>query len=177
MRQISKNVSPFSNEARNTYVIEHITDALLKLLQDKPIGDISISELCKLAGIGRASFYRNFKVKEDILRRYINKIFKEWTDESDKKENRPPSELLALMFAHCEKHKNFYSLLNERDLIYLLKEVIIGLYGAKPEHCKEEAYARAYFAYALYGWIEVWLQRGMQESTEEIVEMFKIRGL
>lgn len=81
------------------------------------------------------------------------------------------------MFAHCEKHKNFYSLLNERDLIYLLKEVIIGLYGAKPEHCKEEAYARAYFAYALYGWIEVWLQRGMQESTEEIVEMFKIRGL
>ena len=89
MRQTSKNVSPFSNEVRNAYVIEHITDALLKLLRDKPVGDISISELCDLAGIGRASFYRNFESKEDILRRYINKIFKEWTNEADKKENRP----------------------------------------------------------------------------------------
>lgn len=177
MRQTSKNVSPFSNEARNAYVIEHITDALLKLLQDKPIGDISISELCELAGTGRASFYRNFESKEDILRRYINKIFKEWTEEADKKENRLLNELLGLLFTHFEKHKDFYSLLNERNLIYLLKDVIIGLYGAKPEHCKEEAYARTYFAYALYGWIELWFQRGMQESAEEIAGMFRNQGL
>ena len=32
MRQTEKNVSPMSNEGRNAYVIEHITDALLKLL-------------------------------------------------------------------------------------------------------------------------------------------------
>lgn len=177
MRQTSKNVSPFSNEARNAYVIEHITDALLKLLAEKPIGDISISELCDLAVIGRASFYRNFESKEDILLRYIRKIFKEWTDEVDKKENRPLNELLGLLFAHFEKHRDFYSLLNERNLIYLLKDVVIGLCGPKPEQCNEEAYARAYAAYALYGWIEVWFQRGMQESAEEIAGMFKGQGL
>lgn len=177
MRQTTKNVSPFSNEARNAYVIEHTTDALLKLLKDKPIGDISISELCELAGTGRASFYRNFESKEDILLRYIHKIFKEWTDEADKKDNRPLNELLGLLFAHFEKHKDFYSLLNKRNLIYLLKDVIIGLCGPKPEHCKEEAYARAYVAYALYGWIEVWFQRGMQESAEEIAGMFRNQGL
>ncbi len=177
MRQISKNVSPFSNEARNTYVIEHITDALLKLLQDKSIGDISISELCDLAGIGRASFYRNFESKEDILRRYINEIFKEWTDEADKKQNRPLNELLSLLFAHFEKHREFYSLLNEKNLVYLLKDVIIGLCGPKLEHSKIEAYARAYISYTLYGWIEVWFQRGMQESADEIAGMFKGQGL
>ncbi len=177
MRQTSKNVSPFSNEVRNAYVIEHITDALLILLRDKPVGDISISELCDLAGIGRASFYRNFESKEDILRRYINKIFKEWTNEADKKENRPLSELLGLLFAHFEKHKDFYRLLNERKLIYLLKDVIIGLCGPKPEQDKVEAYARAYVAYALYGWIEVWFERGMQETAEEIAGMFSERGL
>lgn len=177
MRQTSKNVSPFSNEARNAYVIEHITDALLKLLKDKPIGNISISELCELAGTGRASFYRNFENKEDILRRYIHKIFKEWTEETDKKENRPLNELLGLLFTHFEKHKDFYSLLNERNLIYLLKDVVIELCGPKPEHCKEEAYARAYVAYMLYGWIEVWFQRGMQESAEEIAGMFRNQGL
>ena len=41
----------------------------------KAIEDISISELCDNAGIGRASFYRNFDSKEDILRAYINQLF------------------------------------------------------------------------------------------------------
>ena len=177
MRQTSKNVSPFSNEARNAYVIDHITDALLNLLRDKPVGDISIRELCDLAMIGRASFYRNFESKEDILRRYINKIFKEWTEEADKKENRPLNEWLGLLFALFEKHRDFYSLLNERNLVYLLKDVIIELCGPKPEHSKVEAYARAYIAYTLYGWIEVWFQRGMQESAKEIAGMFKGQGL
>ena len=33
MRQNTKNVSPMSNEGRNQYVVEHITDALLKLMK------------------------------------------------------------------------------------------------------------------------------------------------
>lgn len=176
MRQPPKNVSPFSNKARNAYVIEHITDALVELLRDRPVGDISISELCDLAGIGRASFYRNFECKEDILRAYINKLFREWTDEADRKENMPLNELLGLLFSHFEKYRDFYSLLNERNLVYLLKDVIIGLCGPKPEHSKAEAYARAYVAYTLYGWIEVWFQRGMQETAEEIAGMFKEHG-
>lgn len=177
MRQNLKNVSPFSNEARNMYVIEHMTEALLKLLQDKPIGRISIRELCDFAQVGRASFYRNFESKEGILRGYIHKIFKEWTDEGDKIENIPLSELLGLLFAHFEKHRDFYRLLNERELIYLLKDVMIGLCGPKPEDSKEGAYAKAYVAYALYGWVEVWFERGMVETAEEIAGMFRDMGL
>lgn len=177
MEQKPRNVSPFSNEARNAYVIEHITDALLELLRDKSIEDVSISELCDLAGVGRTSFYRNYSSKEDILRVYIGRLFREWTDEVDKKENPPLSELLGLMFAHFEKHRDFYGLLNERKLIWLLKDAVIGLCGPKPEHEKTEAYARAYVAYALYGWIEVWFMRGMRETAEEIADMFSSQGL
>ncbi len=177
MRQNEKNVSPMSNEGRNAYVIEHITDALLKLLREKTIEEISISELCEQAGIGRASFYRNFNSKEDILRAYIQNLFQEWTAKDAQEENRPLSEFLHSLFAHFEKHRDFYELLNQRNLICLLKEVIIGLCGPQPEHAKEEAYARAYYSYALYGWIEVWFQRGMRETAEEIAEMFQKQGL
>ena len=172
MRQNKKTVSPMSNEGRNTYVIEHITDALLELMQDKPIEDISISELCETAAIGRASFYRNFNSKEDILRGYIQNIFQEWTNGDDQDANKSLSELLKSMFSHFEAHRNFYELLNQRNLIYLLKDVIIKICGPKPENSKMEAYARAYVAYALYGWIEVWFQRGMKESPDEIAAMF-----
>ena len=162
---------------REALVGAYITDALLLLMRKKDYKDISITEICEKAGVTRMSFYRNFESKEDILRGYIKKISTEWTDEVDKIESRPLSELLGLLFAHFEKYTDFYSLINERDLTYLLKDVIIGLFGPKPENCKEEAYARAYFVYALYGWIEVWFQRGMQESAEEIAGMFKRQGL
>jgi len=174
MRQTNENVSPMSNEGRNTYVIEHITEALIKLLKDKPIGDITISELCDLAGIGRASFYRNFESKEDVLKNYINKIFQDWMD---KIWNKPLNESLRILFSHFEKYRGFYELLNKRNLIYLLKDVIIGYCGPKPEDSKIKAYSKAYVAYTLYGWIETWFQRGMQESADEISDMFKIQEL
>lgn len=177
MRQIERNVSPMSNEGRNAYVIENITKALLKLLQEKPIEEISISELCKQAGIGRASFYRNFDSKEDILRAYIRVLFQVWTAEGSQEENKPLSGFLRTMFAHFEKYQDFYALLNRRNLTYLLKDVIIGLCGPQPGHSKEEAYTRAYIAYTLYGWIEVWFQRGMRETADEIAGMFQNRGL
>ena len=167
MRQNEKSVSPMSNEGRNAYVIEHITGALLKLLREKPIEAISVSELCELAGIGRASFYRNYDSKEDILRAYIHALFREWTAESSHLENRPLSEFLRALFANFEKHWDFYELLNRRNLICLLKDVIIGFCGPQPENSKEVAYARAYVSYALYGWIEVWFQRGNCGNVSE----------
>lgn len=33
MRQTGENVSPMSNEGRNQYVVEHITEAMLKLMK------------------------------------------------------------------------------------------------------------------------------------------------
>ncbi|HIZ76941.1 MAG TPA: TetR/AcrR family transcriptional regulator, partial [Firmicutes bacterium] len=63
MRQIKENVSPMSNEGRNAYVKKHLTDAFLSLLAEKNIEDISISELAAEAGVGRASFYRNYEHK------------------------------------------------------------------------------------------------------------------
>ena len=41
MRQNTKNVSPMSNEGRNQYVVEHITDALFDLIKHKHINDHS----------------------------------------------------------------------------------------------------------------------------------------
>lgn len=177
MRQTAQSVSPMSNEGRNAYVIEHLTNALLELLKDKPINDISISELVDKACVGRASFYRNYECKEDILKRYLNEKMHEWGDEWDKNSGAPLSEQIRIMISHFEANRTFYKLLNDRGLSYLLKDVIIDICGPKPEYDKVSAYASAFAAYALYGWIDIWFQRGMQETADEIAEMFKAQGL
>jgi len=177
MIQNKETVSPMSNEGRNIYVIEHITESLLTLLEDKAIEDISISELCDNEGIGRASFYRNYNSKEDILKAYINKLFNGWKSDWEKNKSMPLSSAIGMIFEHFEQHRAFYHLLNERHLIYLLKDVILDTMELRPDLPKGEVYAKAFAAYSLYGWIEVWFQRGMQESAEEMKQLFKNQGL
>lgn len=173
MRQNKKSVSPMSNKGRNIYVIEHITKSLLTLLEENAIEDISIRELCDNAGIGRASFYRNYNSKEDILKAYINQLFDEWKNGWEKNNRMPLNSAIGTIFGHFEQHRDFYHLLNERHLIYLLKDVILDTMEMKPDLPKAEAYAKAFAAYSLYGWIEVWFQRGMQESAEEMQQLFQ----
>ena len=44
-----------------------ITDALLRLLQDKPFSQISICQICREAGISRQTFYSLFESKENVI--------------------------------------------------------------------------------------------------------------
>ncbi|MDD3409186.1 MAG: TetR/AcrR family transcriptional regulator [Eubacteriales bacterium] len=177
MKQTGRNVSPMSNESRNAYVLQHITDAFLSLFADKPISEISISELVEKAGVGRASFYRNYDCKEDILKVYLDEIFLEVKEKWAKNSGAPLSEQIRTLIAHFEKHRSFYTLLNDRGMVYLLKDVIMSICGPKPEYEAAQAYASAFVAYTLYGWIDVWFQRGMKESPDELASLFVAQGL
>ncbi|MCR2047618.1 TetR/AcrR family transcriptional regulator [Acetatifactor muris] len=173
MEQKAKSVSPFSNESRNNYVLEHLTDSLLTLLAQKPIAEISISELCDLAGVGRTSFYRNFETKEDILKAHIRHLFQGWLKEWKSKPDLPMDKLVYQVFSHFEENRAFYSLVNRRGLIYLLKDILLDLCGFDPEQDVVSAYSSAYAAFFLYGWVEVWFRRGMRETAHELAGYLK----
>lgn len=108
MRQTAKNVSPTSNEGRRAYVLEHLTDALINLLQEKPLTDISIRELCELAGVGRASFYRNYESIEDILIAENKRRFHSWVLEYEASDKSLPKTFETL-FQHLEKNRDTVS--------------------------------------------------------------------
>ncbi|MBP3869578.1 MAG: TetR/AcrR family transcriptional regulator [Faecalicoccus sp.] len=46
---------------------EQIADALLRLMSEKPFVEISVSELCKEAGISRQTFYTLFSYRENVV--------------------------------------------------------------------------------------------------------------
>ena len=170
MEQNGKPVSPMSNEGRNAYVVERLTGALLELLEEKPLSDISVSELCDRAGVGRASFYRNFQEKEDILRARVYHLFNGWVGELEK--DPPLDRLIFALFSHLDAHRDFYALLSRRGLVPLLKDVILSVCGFQAEGEALAAYASAFAAYSLYGWVEVWFLRGMRESPAEMAALF-----
>lgn len=51
----------------NIRVKKCITNTLFRLMQTKSLSDITITELVQGAGVARASFYRNYESKEDVL--------------------------------------------------------------------------------------------------------------
>lgn len=111
--------------------------------------------------VGRISFYRNYKEKEDILKEYILTLFGKWMKEYDDSGKNSNDELMGAMFAHLSEYGDFYRLLSDRKLLYLLKDVITWICGPKPEYPNLGAYVAAFISSGLYGWIEEWFARGM----------------
>ena len=58
----------------NRRVKESITATLLHLLEKKSISEISITEIITGAGVARASFYRNYASKEDVIITLIDDV-------------------------------------------------------------------------------------------------------
>lgn len=158
-----------------TYVKQRLTAALLELLEEKELRDISVSALTAAAGVHRVSFYRSYRNKEDVLREYLLRLFGEWTAIYDRQERRSDDDLCVHLFAHLYAYRDFYGLLSRRGLLYLLRDVLVQICGPKPEYPNPGAYAAAFISYGLYGWIEEWVARGMRESPEEMAELLKSR--
>ena len=48
-----------------------IAEALITLIEEKEYQDISVTEICKIAGFSRMAYYRNFTNKDEILMTYM----------------------------------------------------------------------------------------------------------
>lgn len=51
-----------------------ITEALLALLGNKPLGSISVVNLCALAGVSRSTFYAHFSNVDDVYRELVREL-------------------------------------------------------------------------------------------------------
>lgn len=173
MRQTEKNVSPMSNEGRNLYVVQHITASVLELIQDQDLSDLTISQICEQAGVGRASFYRNFSSKEDVLRQEANRLAAAWKAEYERQEHSDPSELLISLLDFYKLHTPFFLSLYKAGLTEIVLDTILAQSEITPELPNPVAYLKSSVAYMIYGWVVEWFKRGMQESGSELARMME----
>lgn len=62
------------SEEVNKLAVESLQGALLQLIVKKPYDRITVTELCRKAGVSRMAFYGNFQSKDDIFRRIITDL-------------------------------------------------------------------------------------------------------
>ena len=163
-----------NNEQKNTYVKKQILAALLDLLKEKPLSDISVSELTSRAEIGRVSFYRNYQNKEDILKEESDRLIKEWGKLYESNPDSTPESLFPSLFDFYRDHRNFYTILYNAGMSSIMMETIIGTIQILPEMPNFEAYMKSFWAYGIYGWMLEWIKRGMHESGDELKALFAL---
>lgn len=159
---------PKESRPTNQIVRESLTEALFQLMDSKHFEDISITELTRRAGVGRVSFYRNFNSKEDILMSYLDGKAGEWW-EAIQQEEKP--DVILSLFRHLAGLERPIKLLYKAGLSHLLLRNIQNCCGPKPMQPNTLAYWNAWLAGGLFGWVDEWVKRGMQESPEEMARL------
>ncbi|MEN2766939.1 TetR/AcrR family transcriptional regulator [Ornithinibacillus xuwenensis] len=153
---------------------EALHAALLDLLNDKVLEDITISEICRKAKVNRGTFYLHYSQIEDLFEEY----FKEITADLARSYQEPyrhvsvlkPSELdpsTIQIFHHIEKYKPFYKIIFSKKVpmmyYYLLFEEIKSLLlhdkiASIEEEINHDLYS-AYQANAIIGMILEWYRQ------------------
>ncbi len=154
----------------NLIIKESITEALLRLMQKKNFYEISITEITKLAGVSRISFYRNFESKEDVLTKYIFECSMTHFDDLSPQTAR--DKLIAL-FTVINSISEIIELLYNQHLSHLFLNYFQSVIGAKPEQTNTEAYRNSMGVGICFGALDEWIRRGRQESPEQMVDILQ----
>lgn len=147
------------------YVVEKITDGLLELMNEMPFEKITVSDIVREAGVGRASFYRHFDSKEAVVRRHIARLLKQWSREFEAVGK--PEELGPSLLRHFYGHRQFYLLLHRCGMSHYLLEEIRGAMELDRKS-EQEVYPLSWFAGGLYGLVDEWMRRGMIVTPDKL---------
>ena len=149
-----------------------IADALFSLMKRKPFRQISVTEICEEAAIGRKTFYRNFELREDVIDFQLDLMCDEYQEELEK---LPIEQRLFYHFAYIQKNADYFISLYQNGLDQLAyKKFSVILPNAMPlwsEDEVEQEYRSAYIVAGIEAIQRVWISRGCRESVDEVVEI------
>ena len=166
------NKTPTLNET----VRESIALALLQLMEQKPFLDISVSEIVRTAGVSRSSFYRNFDSREQVLCLYLRDLYRDYFSGkgAQSEEGDDYKQFLLPRFRFIRLHKELFTTLHRQGMLgYVFErmepDLIRLLCGQRSTLTR---YHLAMSAGACASILRMWIDNDLQESEEEMVDIF-----
>ncbi len=149
-----------------------ISAALFSLMKRKSFQQITVTEICEEAAIGRKTFYRNFELREDVINFQLDLMCEKY-----KKELIPLKleQYLYHHFDYMQKNSDYFIVLYKNGLSSLAYEKFsVLLPDTMPvwsDNPIEQEYLSAYIIAGIEAIQRVWISRGCAESIEEIVKI------
>lgn len=164
------------SSATTEYLKECMGTALLELMREKPMEKITIEEMTAKADVGRSTYFRYFKSKEEVLSFKICCLWKRFDEQyhigQHAEMDAPVATRLFLEFC--------LSMRDISDLLYSTghQKCILDAYLQilSPESDENDVikyYQSNMTAYALFGLVNAWIQRGYKETPEDMQELIR----
>ena len=97
-----------NNQEKNQYVRTQLLKTLLEMMKEQSFDGIVISALTERAEVGRASFYRNYTDKRDVLKQESERLIKAWGGTFVLDGTGNISETLVSLLDYMKEHSEFY---------------------------------------------------------------------
>ena len=85
-----------------------------------------------------------------------------------------PEGLFPSLFDFYREHREFYTILYSRGMFSIIMETIIDTIRITPDMPNLEAYMKSFWAYEIYGWLQEWKKRGMEEDGKKLKDLFAL---
>ena len=170
-----------NRSVRNTK--KRLKEALLILLQKKPVNEISVTELSELADVNRGTFYFHYTDVYDILYRTQDEFFREFEEILDFDENSKTNiyRYLLKIFSFLEDNHDmcrvFFSENNDMKFFNKIKSLVNKHLCSLWKYADisfNEANTEMYNAFIVNGCAGImkrWLDDGLKETSEEIASL------
>lgn len=163
------------NNRRRRESIERIERAFIELLQHKELNDISVSEICKICGLNRSTFYANFVDLYDLADKVRARLETEVCRlyEVEKLQGFNSNDYLKL-FRHIAENQLVYRTYFKLGYDH---QYAITAYDTRQaqQHFQNRhiAYHMEFFKSGLNAIIKMWLAGGCRETPEEMEEIIR----
>ncbi|WP_252247564.1 TetR/AcrR family transcriptional regulator [Clostridium sp. ZBS4] len=157
-----------------------LIEALFDLMEEKPYSTITVKEISDKAQLSRRTFYRNFKVKEDLLYKYTDYLFEDYIKSIKENTDFSFNSTLINYFEFWNKHIKELELLKKNHLFYFIMEKINSFIPDINEFLEvqwhdydnhiEEKYMVLYNIGGLWNVLSKWIDNKERESPKEIAQ-------
>jgi len=162
------------NNKRRRESQDKIEKAFVELLQTREIKEITVSDIIKLTGLNRSTFYANYIDIFDLADKTREKLEADFSNLFADYDYVNEHSGVLKMFAHIKENQLFYK--TYFKLCYDDKH-LVSIYDTKrveKEHIDSNLkYHIEFFRNGLNAIIKMWLAGGCQESAKEMAEVLK----
>lgn len=168
------------HQEEHELVKQSVTEALIALMDIKPFSEITVTELVLKAGVARATYYRNFSSKEQVLTDYIDEILQNFYNEypANSMQQRTEYEHIAHILDYVIRYKKQLRILHKSGLSSLYLNGMNKYFFAtlnKTVLTADDKFKVYAFAGAEFNIIFNWIVSGDEENIEEISSYIRRR--
>ncbi|MDO4538846.1 MAG: TetR/AcrR family transcriptional regulator, partial [Coriobacteriales bacterium] len=157
--------------AQGQSVADAIEQALVELMGEQAYASITVKQICARAHVSRVSYYRSFSSKEDVVRRHLSRRMRQILPAgSQELHDDEVRSQLERSLAAIQRNADFFSLLRQAGLMYLLYEFFLREGSSYIRRFQPGAvpYQDTYYTGGTLLVILEWIGRGMPETPEQL---------